>query len=60
MRLGLPIWEVKACLPMVKELMDKATIGAEQITNAACAVAEVLKMVTDEAEMDHNGSILLA
>jgi len=59
-RLGLPIWEIQANLSLVKDLMENATIQPEQIRNAACAVAEVLKMVTDEPSLDHNGSILIA
>eukprot|EP00964_Phaeocystis_antarctica_P137135 scaffold101630_cov63-Phaeocystis_antarctica.AAC.3 len=58
-RLGLPIWEVSAQLPMVRELFEKAQFDKKTISDAAKVVGQLLKMVTDEVTMER-GDILIA
>ena len=56
-RFGLPLWEVFSQLSMLKDQLAGAQIAKETIEDAANAVGQLLKMVTDEATMEV-GSIL--
>ena len=58
-RLGLPLWEVSAQLPMAKELMEGTAIDKDTISGAAQVVGELLKMVTNEVTMEP-GNVLIA
>ena len=56
--LGMPLWEVKKSLSLVKNRMEQAQIAPEQISNAMSAIGELLKMVTDETTMPRGVALL--